>query len=263
MVNYRKHGKQPYEIITLHGGPGALGELKYLSQKIGKKYGVIEYLQTKDSIELLLKDINKIITENARVPVKVVGFSWGAWLAVFFAEQYPELVKSLILISSGPFEEKYSKNIQKNRFDRMDEKEKNLFKEVEQKFSEGKNVKLKQLNSFVDLMHKVDAYQYKEINNNATNFQIDLYKKIWSEAAQLRKNNKLMKSLSKIDCPIKVIHGDYDPHPFQGVKEPLDKLDKDYQFELIKNCGHTPWKEKKAASDFYDTLFNFLQSNLK
>lgn len=261
MENYRKHGEQPYEIITLHGGPGAIGELKPLSEKLGEEFGVIEYLQTKESIQSLLKDIKSVIKENAQLPIKVVGFSWGAWLAVFLANQYPELVKNLILISSGPFEEKYSENIQKNRFKRMDEKEKKLFKEVEQKFLAGKNVKLKLLNNFIELMHKVDAYKYKEINNNATNFQIDLYKKIWSEAAQLRKNNHLIKSLSKIDCPIKVIHGDYDPHPFQGVKEPLDKLDKDYQFKLLENCGHTPWKEKKAASDFYDTLLNFLKSN--
>lgn len=257
--NYRKHGEKPYEIITLHGGPGALGELKPLSKKLGGEFGVIEYLQTEESIELLLKDIKKIIIENTRSSVKVLGFSWGAWLGVFFADKYPELVESLILISSGPFEDKYNKNIQKKRFERMDEKEKKLFKEVDQKFRKDKNVKLKTLNEFIELMHKVDSYQYMEINNYATNFQIDLYKKIWSEAAQMRKNNRLIKSLSEIGCPIKVIHGDYDPHPYQGVKDPLDKLQKDYQFKLLKNCGHTPWKEKKAEDEFYNTLFNFLE----
>ncbi len=112
----------------------------------------------------------------------------------------------------------------------MDEKEKKLFKKVDEKFREGKNVKFKLLNSFVKLMHKVDVYQYKKVNNNAINFQIDLYNKIWIEAAQLRKNNQLMKALSEIDCPIKVIHGEYDPHPYQEVKEPLNKLQKDYRF---------------------------------
>jgi len=259
--NYRIHGEKPYEIITLHGGPGALGELKPLSEKLGEKFGVIEYLQTKESIELLLKDIQKLLSKKAQSPVNVIGFSWGAWLAVFFADQYPEMVKSLILISSGPFEEKYSKNIHKNRFNRMNDKEKELFEKVEQKFIEGKNVKIKLLNNFVDLMHKVDAYQYKESNNNVTNFQINLYKKIWNEAAKLRKNNQLIKSLAKIDCLIKVIHGDYDPHPYQGVKEPLDKLQKDYEFALLKNCGHTPWKEKLAKDEFYNTLFNYLSSD--
>ena len=261
MKNYRIHGEKPYEIITLHGGPGALGELKPLSEKLAEKFGVIEYLQTKESIELLLKDIQKILSKKAQSPVNVIGFSWGAWLAVFFADQYPEMVKSLILISSGPFEEKYSKNIHKNRFNRMNDKEKELFEKVEQKFIEGKNVKIKLLNNFVDLMHKVDAYQYKESNNNVTNFQINLYKKIWNEAAKLRENNQLIKSLAKIDCPIKVIHGDYDPHPYQGVKKPLEKLQKDYEFKLLKKCGHTPWKEKIAKDEFYNALFNYLSSN--
>jgi pimeloyl-ACP methyl ester carboxylesterase len=259
--NYRTHGKKPYEIITLHGGPGALGELKPLSEKLGEEFGVIEYLQTKESIELLLKDIQKILSKKVQSPVNVIGFSWGDWLAVFFADQYPEMVKSLILISSGPFEEKYSKNIHKNRFNRMNDKEKELFEKVEQKFIEGKNVKIKLLNNFVDLMHKVDAYQYKKSNNNVTNFQINLYKKIWNEAAKLRKNNQLIKALAKIDCPIKVIHGDYDPHPYQGVKKPLEKLQKDYEFKLLKKCGHTPWKEKIAKDEFYNTLFNYLSSD--
>ena len=143
----------------------------------------------------------------------------------------------------------------------MNEKEKELFEKVEQKFIEGKNVKIKLLNNFVELMHKVDAYQYKESNNNVTNFQINLYKKIWNEAAKLRENNQLIKSLAKIDCPIKVIHGDYDPHPYQGVKKPLEKLQKDYEFKLLKKCGHTPWKEKIAKDEFYNALFNYLSSN--
>jgi pimeloyl-ACP methyl ester carboxylesterase len=50
------------------------------------------------------------------------------------------------------------------------------------------------------------------------------------------------------------IHGDYDPHPFQGVKKPLSGILKDFRFILLKNCGHTPWIEKKAVNEFYRVL---------
>lgn len=259
MENYRTYGDSPYNVLTLHGGPGAIGELKGVSQKIGIKYGVIEYLQKQSSIEELKEEMEEIIKKEMEFPVKIVGFSWGAWLALFFTADYPSLIESLILISSGPFDEKYSDTIQKNRLKRMEPAEKELFYQVQDKFKEGKNVRIKLLNQFVELMHKVDAYHFVKHKNYSTDFQINLYKKIWAEASKLRKENFLLKSLEKIKCPIKVIHGDYDPHPYQGVIQPLEKLNKEYEVKILKKCGHTPWREKYAEERFYSILYDFLK----
>ena len=43
------------------------------------------------------------------------------------------------------------------------------------------------------------------------------------------------------------IHGDYDPHPASGVKEPLSRILRDFRFILLDHCGHTPWKEVEAV----------------
>ncbi len=261
MGNFRTYGIKPYNILTLHGGPGAIGELKDVSEKLGTEFGVIEYLQKQPSIKELKVEIKEIIDNKMKPPVKIVGFSWGAWLTIFFTADYPELVKSIILISSGPFDAKYSHSIHQNRIKRMSPKEKDLFYKVQDKFKEGKNVRIKLLNQFVELMHKVDAYNFIGNNGSSTNFQINLYKKIWAEAAMLRKENFLLKSLEKIECPIKIIHGDYDPHPYQGVIDPIEKLKKDYKVTLLKKCGHTPWREKYAKEEFYNTLFDYLKNN--
>jgi len=50
------------------------------------------------------------------------------------------------------------------------------------------------------------------------------------------------------------IHGDYDPHPPEGVKRPLAKVLRDFQFILLKNCGHLPWIEREAKGEFYEIL---------
>jgi len=257
--NYRAYGDSPYNVLTLHGGPGAVGELKGVSQKIGINYGVIEYLQKQSSIKGLKEEMEKIIKSKMDSPVKIVGFSWGAWLALLFTADYSSLVESLILISSAPFDEKYRNSIQENRLKRMDPEEKELFHKVQDKFKDGKNVRIKLLNKFVELMHKVDAYHFVENNNGSTDFQIKLYRKIWAEASMLRKENFLLKSLEKIECPIKVIHGGYDPHPYQGVIQPMEKLNKEYEAKILKKCGHTPWREKYAEEKFYSTLFDFLK----
>ncbi|HPI41828.1 MAG TPA: alpha/beta hydrolase, partial [Pseudobdellovibrionaceae bacterium] len=86
-----------------------------------------------------------------------------------------------------------------------------------------------------------------EINAN-------IYERVWPEAAQLRKSGELLKIAEKIRCPVVAIHGDYDPHPANGVKEPLSQTIKDFRFILLKDCGHKPWIEKNTKDEFYRLL---------
>ena len=50
------------------------------------------------------------------------------------------------------------------------------------------------------------------------------------------------------------IHGDYDPHPFKGIKLPLGKRVRDFRFLLLEECGHEPWNEISVKNRFYDIL---------
>ena len=56
---------------------------------------------------------------------------------------------------------------------------------------------------------------------------------------------------NNIKCPVIAIHGDYDPHPYEGVKKPLARVINDFNFILLEKCGHTPWKEKEVRKKFY------------
>ena len=58
----------------------------------------------------------------------------------------------------------------------------------------------------------------------------------------------------EIRRPVTAIHGDYDPHPAQGVQDPLSRTLKRFTFILLKNCGHTPWIERAAREEFYAVL---------
>jgi pimeloyl-ACP methyl ester carboxylesterase len=50
------------------------------------------------------------------------------------------------------------------------------------------------------------------------------------------------------------IHGDYDPHPTEGVREPLSKVLKDFRFIMLEHCGHLPWIEREAREGFFELL---------
>jgi len=50
MSNPRKYGIPPYSIAVVHGGPGASGEMKPVAEELSMQFGVLEPLQTKDSV---------------------------------------------------------------------------------------------------------------------------------------------------------------------------------------------------------------------
>jgi|AntRauTorckE6833_2_1112554.scaffolds.fasta_scaffold00234_36 pimeloyl-ACP methyl ester carboxylesterase len=260
MENYKLHGLKPYKVLTLHGGPGALGELSELSKELSNEHSVIEHLQVKDTINLLLDDIKKTITEQAETPVTIIGYSWGAWLAILFTSKYQKLVEKLILVSSGPFLEKDSKNIMDERGNRFNKKDKKEFLKLCKKFSDSNVITDKDFERFISLIEKADSYQLIENKNDNLDFRYNLYKKIWKEAAALRKNKVLISSLEKIDINIKIIHGSYDPHPADGVIKALDELNKKYEYKLLEKCGHIPWKEEYAKDKFYKTLHKIINN---
>ncbi|GAI40540.1 unnamed protein product, partial [marine sediment metagenome] len=82
----------------------------------------------------------------------------------------------------------------------------------------------------------------------------DIFRNVWKEATELRSSGELLRLGKNIQCPVVVIHGDYDPHPSEGVKDPLSRILKDFRFILLDNCGHYPWLERAARDKFYDTL---------
>jgi len=209
-------------------------------------------LQTKDYMNGLIEELRKVIIKEGNPPVYLIGWSWGAWLSFIAASKYPELVKELILVNSGPFEAKYAKSIMQTRLERLTNEERRRVKAILGLMGEG-NSGNKMLKDFGYLMGKADAFNplpgVKDINVNS-----NIYKKVWGEAEELRKSGELLKYGEGIKCPVVVIHGDYDPHPFIGVKKPLTKVLKNVKFILLKNCGHYPWLEKNAKIIFIRKL---------
>jgi pimeloyl-ACP methyl ester carboxylesterase len=253
--NLRKYGSAPYQVAVLHGGPGAPGEMAPVAKKLCSHFGVLEPLQTKSTISGQIKELKTILDKNSFEPITLIGWSWGAWLGFIFAAKFPKYVKKLILVGSGPFEEKYAKDIMKTRFERLSKTEQSNLKHLMQSLT-NPNIKNKTalMKKFGGLTSKADSYQALPHHNNVVEFQLDIYNKVWSEASKLRSSKKLLEYSKNVQCPIVAIHGDYDPHPYEGVKIPLSKILDSFKFILLDNCGHYPWYEKLAKDKFYKIL---------
>jgi len=257
MNNLRKYGERPFRVAVIHGGPGAPGEMASVAEKLSSEAGILEPLQTATSIEEQVEELKNVLENNGEAPVILIGFSWGAWLSFIFAANHPSIIKKLILVGSGPFKEKYASTIIKTRLNRLNNEERKEAKYLIKKLSESntKN-KEKELAKFGKLMSKADSFNPLSSTDKLENedFQQEIYHKVWREASELRKSGELLELGKQVECPVVAIHGDYDPHPYKGVKEPLSQVVKEFRFVLLEKCGHKPWIEKEVRNKFYKIL---------
>jgi pimeloyl-ACP methyl ester carboxylesterase len=255
MTNLRTYGKQPFNVAVIHGGPGAAGEIAPVARELASNWGVLEPLQIKPSLEGQIEELKTILEKHGDLPVSLIGFSWGAWLSYLVSAHYPSLVKKLILIGSGPFEEKYAERIQETRLNRLSEAEgievKSLYEVLDNPEVENKSIAFAR---FGALFLKADAYDPIMDESEIIDYDPDIFQSVWKEAAELRRNGKLLKLGKQIKCPVIAIHGDYDPHPAEGVQKPLSTMLKIFRFILLKNCGHKPWIEQQVRDEFYRIL---------
>jgi len=256
MDTLRKYGKEPFSIAVIHGGPGAGGEMAPVARELSSHWGVLEPIQTKKSIDGQIKELKTVLDKNGDLPIILIGFSWGAWLSYLIAVNYPTIVQKLLLVGSGPFEEKYAGKVQENRLNRLNEKEKAEYefniKILNDSKDKGKNSALARLG---ELTSKIDEYNpvlYE--SEDFYEFQGDIFQGVWLEASELRRSGKLLELGKRVKCPVVAIHGDNDPHPAEGVQKPLSSILKKFRFVLLKNCGHKPWIEHHARKEFFRIL---------
>ncbi|MGC9384418.1 MAG: alpha/beta fold hydrolase [Kosmotogaceae bacterium] len=111
MKELRKHGKQPFLVAVIHGGPGAPGDMYPVARQLSATTGVLEPLQTKSTIGELVVQLKNVIEKNPDKPLTLIGHSWGSTLSILFAAQYPSKVKKLLLVGCAPFESKYLRTL--------------------------------------------------------------------------------------------------------------------------------------------------------
>lgn len=256
----KRYGSHPYNVFILHGGPGAAGEVAPVAIELSKKFGVLEPYQTGKSIKEQVDELKEQINKYCTMPVKLVGYSYGAWLAYIFAAKYNETVQKIILICSGSFEEKHNINMLYERLSRLTHNEAEEVRKLLEIISDISNKNIdKEFKRFGVLISKADTYEeIPGLEKPEIFFRPDIHQSVWKEAKEMRRTGALLNLGKNIKCSVTAIHGDYDPHPAKGVEEPLKKIITDFKMILLEKCGHTPWRENHAREKFFEVLENEL-----
>jgi pimeloyl-ACP methyl ester carboxylesterase len=255
MESFRKYGIEPFSVAVIHGGPGAPGYMKPVAEELSGYFGVIEPFQSANTVDGQVEELGAILKINTNFPVTLIGHSWGAWLGVIFASENPNYVKKIILIGSGPYDDEYAQNINSTRLSRLSQKDVIELNKLKDELN-GSNIKDKKdiFKKFGELSSKADYYKPIKFDDEIIDYQPDIFQTVMREALYLRKSEKLLKMAGRVKCPVVAVHGDYDPHPYEGVEKLLSAAIRDFRFYLLKNCGHYPWNEAEAKEKFYEII---------
>jgi pimeloyl-ACP methyl ester carboxylesterase len=252
----RTHGRDPFRIVLVHGGPGGAGELFQLAEDLSEIEGVLEPLQSERTVSGQVEELGRSIEEKCSLPVILVGFSWGAWLSWILASTRPEIVSDLVLIGSGPFTEKHSSAIMKTRLSRLERKTR---EEVINLISIPPPLDIDSFRRFARIMADADSYDpINDWSQSDMDYDPLINAMVWKEAVSLRRSGMLLRARVSISCPITIIHGDFDPHPADGVVEPLKDMNP--SVHILEKCGHRPWIEKHARKKFMEILEKIIRN---
>ena len=256
--NVRKHGSPPFRVAVVHGGPGGAGSMAEVAAELGKDFGVLEPIQTEMTVRGQVEELADALREHSSPPFTLVGHSWGAWLTLLVAARRPELVDRLLLVSCGVLEERFRERLQEQRLARLEPAERRAFEAATRKLESGDGAAAPgAFERRAELWGKAGSYELLPggprpgAEPEAAVAQARIYSSVWPEAAEMRRSGELLAFAEGVRCPVLGIHGDSDPSPAGGVREPLSARIPDFRFVLLERCGHTPWRERHAREAFF------------
>ena len=254
-------------LLILHGGPG-LDHSYFLPQftELAKNYKLIFIDQrsngrtegpdsTKMNLSFFIEDIESVRKEFVLGKLNLLGHSWGALIAMFYAVKYPENLNSLILmnpLSASSQGRDTANKLLQSRITKMDSIDR-----VEVLRSEGFRSRTPEAMTRLFRIAFRPSFHNKTLVDSITLiFQPDYARK----SSMLRHMRGLLayniqQELSRIQCPTLILHGADDAIPLLTSRE-LQKQISGSQLVVLNNCGHFPYIE--CPREFFQSLRRFL-----
>jgi pimeloyl-ACP methyl ester carboxylesterase len=181
-------------------------------------------------------------------------------LSVLVASRYPQDVGKLVLIGSGPYEARYVSDMQRTRTERLTPDQQTawagslrvLASDAPDDEKRRAHCTLGALAEITDTYEREGSSFPREAPPGDS--MSSAFHQLLAEAGAMRTSGALLRAAAAVRCPVVAIHGDYDPHPLAGVAEPLASVLEDFAMIELERCGHTPWIERHARSEFFQIL---------
>ncbi len=246
-------------LLVLHGGPGAdhcylLPQMLHLAERYellfydqrggGKSRGDAPAPVT---WQMHVEDVGRIAAEFGLAPLSIVGYSWGAMLALLYAAEATEHnslrpPERLVLIDPAPvtrdyrrtFEQEFARRQQAPAILEMrDELASSGLRETNPAAYRQRAFELGVAGYFADPRNARDLTPFRVVGR--------VQQSVWESLGDF----DLLPRLTRIHCPALVVHGRDDPIPLESSTRTADALGA--RLVVLDDCGHVPYVEQEAA----------------
>lgn len=259
----RRIGEGP-EVVVLHGGPGAHHDyllpgfdrlatgrtLVYYDQRGGGRSPVGRDVPV--GAREQVHDLEALRHIWGMERMHLVGYSWGALLAMLYAVEYPDRVASLALVSPAPAAASERPGYEATLAARNSTPELKAAR-AELMASDLRRTDLDEYNRRLFALAVSGYFHDPARATELTPFRITgrTQQAVWES---LGTDYDLRPALAQLDIPAIVLHGDDDPIPLDTARATAAALKA--EFVVIPGAGHVPYIE--GAEHFVAALDGFL-----
>lgn len=250
-------GTSGQPVIVLHGGPGASHDylrpqldafatnqrrLIYYDQRgSGLSRGEFGEVSYQDHVADLDKVRDFASAETAK-PTLIIGYSWGALLALLYALDQPSKVAGLVLVGTAPLSMSERK-VARVRMDAQARRpETEAFKQTLDLHDRRQRFALAVSGYFFDPQRSLELTPFL--------VRAAVEQSVWRSLGDYDVRSRLR----ELSLPALVIHGREDPIPAEFARKTATGLHAEYV--EIPACGHVPYIE--GARQFFPAVERFL-----
>ena len=248
----------PAKLLVLHGGPGA--DHRYMLPQmlhLGERYDLLFYDQRGGGLsksdaripitwQMHVEDLASVVAEFSLEPLSIVGYSWGAMLALLYAieqRRNPHYVAPdrLALINPAPltreyrrqFEEEFNRRQQSPEIQKMrDELAASGLREKDPAAYRQRAFELGVTGYFSDPRKARDLTPFRVVAR--------VQQSVWESLGDF----DLIRDLNGMKTPSIIIHGRDDPIPLASSVDAARALGTN--LVVLDECGHVPYVEQPA-----------------
>lgn len=272
-MRVRTYGTSGPLVIVLHGGPAAAGSAAPMARGLAESFRVLEPWQRGSgplgsggeplTVARHVADLHELIescSNHARPGL--VGWSWGAMLALAYAAAHPDSVGALVLVGCGTFDLKARARMKAILDERMTDDMRRRLERIEQDVADP-DERLKAKYDIIGSLHDCDPLPPEEDPEaEAVPFDMRAHGETWNDMVRLQAEAVYPVAFAAIKAPVLMLHGDCDPHPGDMIRASLVPYLPHLEYRELARCGHSPWRERAARDEFFAVLRAWLTDKL-
>ena len=255
-------------VLILHGGPGA--DSRYLRPQLdaianlGAGRRIYYYDQrgadrspqaegeAPPSVSVHVADVEAVRRYIGVEKVRLIGYSWGALLAMLYATQYPQHIDRLVLLSPAPPTAAVRETYQLKMFEALQRPAVQALREEFAARRDSLSVEEQRRHRFALAVSSYFVEPRRALELTPFLVKQRLEAAIWNSLGQAFDLRPQLAELVRF--PALVIHGEQDVIPIASAAETAQLL----HAELVRlpDCGHVPYIE--APDALFAALTRFL-----